>query len=85
MNIIIDKYTSLELENYKGVYSLKEGREKDGVFYPSFCLRKFGKDTPEKNAPVTVRIGDKAKVIEVALFLLKEMTGKDYAPVETPF
>lgn len=81
----IDKYTAIEIEEYKGTYQLKEGWiNQHDEFKPNFCKREIGRkdDRQEKLMPVTVRIGDKAKIIEVALWILKEATGKDYAPVE---
>lgn len=85
--IIIDKYTALNMEDYNDVISLVEGwvgREQD--FRPNWSTREFGKAGAkvEKKTPVRVKLGSPAKVIEVALYLLKEMTGKDYAPVGEP-
>lgn len=83
----IDQYTAVEIEEYKNTYQLKEGwMNKNGEFKPNFCKREVGpKDNKqEKLMPVTVRIGDKAKMIEVGLWILKEATGKDYAPVDMP-
>lgn len=73
MEITIDKYTTLKLED--GQYGVKliegwVGRE--GDFKPNFCKRAFGKDKPEKTAPVSVKLGDRAKAIEVARLILSE-------------
>jgi hypothetical protein len=76
----------LQLESYQSkngiVFSLKEGYfNKVGSFSPVFCKRMFKGE--EKTAPLAVKIGDQAKVIEVALMLLKEITGKDYSPTNS--
>lgn len=78
----VDKYTVLKLEE-RGQYgfSLMEGWiGREGTFKPSFCKREVGKEKVEKTLPVNVKLGDKAKAIEVALWLLKELTGADYQP-----
>jgi len=89
--IVIDKYTAVKLED-KGQYgfNLTEGWiNREGDFKPSFCKREFGKvgEKTEKTITVNVKLGDKAKAIELCLEILKELTGKDYSPVEgeTPF
>lgn len=70
MAITVDKYTSLELENYNGVYSIKQGWvDRDGEFKATFIKRRFKKDGEEKNAQLSVRLGDK----EVALAVLREI------------
>jgi hypothetical protein len=78
----IDQYTAVNLED-SGTYGMKliegwEGRE--GDFRPNFCKREFKKGSGEKTAPVSVKLGDKAKAIEVALWMLKELTGREYMP-----
>ena len=82
----VDKYTAVKLED-KGKYGfcLTEGwitQEND--FKPSFCKREFGgKDNKtEKTIPVNVKLGDKAKAIEIALGMLFELTGHTYSPDE---
>jgi hypothetical protein len=62
MEIEISQYVTLQINEYKGSYSLIEGQEKDGTFKPAFCKRKFGKDQVEKTAPLSVRIGDPASM-----------------------
>ncbi len=86
----IDKYTTLKLED-RGQYgySLLEGwMGREGDFKPSFCKREVGKagEKVEKTMPVNVKLGDKAKAIEVAAWILKELTGRDYvlAPDRMP-
>jgi hypothetical protein len=79
----IDKYTAVNLED-SGTYGMKliEGWvNQNGDFKPNFCKREFKKDSGEKTAPVSVKLGDKAKAIEVAVWLLHELTGKQYVPV----
>jgi hypothetical protein len=77
MEITIDKYTTLKLED--GQYGVKliegwVGRE--GDFKPSFCKREFKKGSGDKTAPVSVKLGDRAKAIEVARAILTEL-GED--------
>jgi hypothetical protein len=82
--ITVDKYTSLELVD-KGKYGfqLMEGWvNKDGDFKPSFCKREMGKEKIEKTIPLNIKLGDRAKAIEVCLYLYRELTGKD---MEAPF
>lgn len=79
----IDQWTALNMED-AGTYGWKliegwEGRE--GDFKPNFCQREFKKGSGAKTAPVAVKLGDKAKVIEVALWMLKEVTGREYIPM----
>jgi hypothetical protein len=78
----IDKYTTLQIEDYKGVFSLIEGYEKDEVFKPSWVTELWGKEKTPKLVPKRVKLGDKAKAIEVCLYLYNELTGKD---LEEPF
>ena len=82
--ITVDKYTSLELVD-KGQYGfqLTEGWvNKAGAFKPNFCRREVGKDKVEKLMPLNIKLGDRAKAIEVCLYLYRELTGKD---MEAPF
>lgn len=52
MAITIDKHTSVEVENYNGIYSIKQGWVgHDGVFKATIVKRRFKKDGEEKNAP----------------------------------
>lgn len=42
--ILIDKYTSLRIDEYNGTYSITQGYiNKEGLFSPSFCKREFGR------------------------------------------
>ena len=79
----IDKYTALNLEEYKGTYSLIEGRDTDDGFKPSWIIEKWGKEKLDKTLPKRVKIGDRAKAIEVAVWLYQSLTGKDIE--DTPF
>ena len=80
----IDRYTSLRLEDYKGTFSIIEGFEKDGEFKHRWIKEEIGKDKELKNMPKRVKLGDKAKAIEVCLWLYEELTGQpmgtDYKP-----
>jgi hypothetical protein len=74
----IDQFTYLELED-KGKYgfNLTQGyKSKSGDFRPSFCRREVGKDKIEKLMPLNIKLGDRAKAIEVCLYLYQELTGK---------
>ena len=73
--ISIDKYTSLELVD-KGQYGfqLTEGWVgKDGTFKPSFCKREVGNPKAEKTMPLNIKLGDRAKAVEVARYILTEL------------
>lgn len=82
MEIAVGKSTVLRIED-RGEFGwqITEGwRNRDGDFKPSWCTRKTGKEQIEKVVPVSVKIGDKAKSIEVLTAILKEITGADYSP-----
>ncbi len=81
----VDKWTSLKVEE-KGEwgFTLLEGWiGREGDFKPNFCKREFGrKDAKtEKTVPVGVKLGNGEMAVTVALWLLRELTGKEYAPV----
>jgi hypothetical protein len=78
----IDQYATLQIEEYKGVFSLIEGYEKEGVFKPSWVTELWGKEKTPKLVPKRVKLGDKAKAIEAALYIYKELTGKE---IDEPF
>lgn len=66
--------TTLQLQEYKGSYSLVDGwLNRDGVFKPNFCKRQFGKDAPIQDVPVSVRCGDREGLQKLALWLLDEI------------
>jgi hypothetical protein len=73
----VDKYTVLSLDDYNGVYSIIQGYEKDGEFRKSWVTEEFGKSREPKKMPKNIRIGDKAKAIEVAVWLYQSLTGKN--------
>lgn len=71
--IAIDDFTTLQLSEYNGTYSLVEGYiGKDGKFYSKTCMRVFKKDTPEKKAPVSIKCGDIGKLVELANWILDQ-------------
>lgn len=72
----IDKYTYLHLEEFKGVYSIVEGYDKDGEFKPSWCKREIGKEKTEKSWPVKVKIGDADQAKGVARWILSHFDGE---------
>jgi hypothetical protein len=75
--ITVDKYTSVELDKYNGIYYLREGyADKDGKFRPNFCRKKFGKGCEEKTAPISVRLGDAGTAAAVLRELYMDITGK---------
>lgn len=81
----VDKFTSLDITERNGKYSLLEGWEgQSGEFKPNFCKREFGKkgEKVEKTAPVFINIGDKAQAIEVAVWMYEYLTGK---PMGEPY
>ena len=53
----VDKYTTLSIEERKGIYSILEGWiNQNGDFKPNFCKREFGGkgEKTEKNVPVFI-------------------------------
>jgi hypothetical protein len=79
----IDKYTALHLDEYNGVYSVVQGYAKDDEFKPSWVTEEWGKEKLPKTLPKRIKIGDKAKAIEVAVWMYRTLTGKDIE--DTPF
>lgn len=73
MNINVDKYVTLKLEDYKGTYSIKEGYIKDGEWLPTTCKRVF--KGVEKKSPLSVRIGDKETALAVLTLIYEEISG----------
>jgi hypothetical protein len=79
--ISVDKYTSLTVENYNNVFSIKEGWVgKEGAFKPNFCKREFGKEKIEKKCPVSVRLGDRDTALAVLRELYAEISGGEEVP-----
>ena len=75
--IRVDKYTLIKLEENEYGIRLMEGWEnRDGEFKPNFCKRSFSKDGDEKNVPVSIKIGDKEKAVDVLTELLKGLGGE---------
>lgn len=86
MSITVTDKVSVEVENYNGMYSIKEGWiNREGQFNPNFCKKQFGKDAPEKNVPVTVRIGDAGTAPAVLREIYKEITGGKDIDEDAPF
>lgn len=82
----IDQFTALNLEYYKGVYSVIEGYvNKYGDFKTRWVTEEFGKDKTPKTTPKRVKLGDKAKAIEVCLWMYKKLTGKEFSEEDAPF
>ena len=82
MTVTVDRWTSLEVENYNGVYSIKQGWVgSDGEFKATLIKRRFKKDGEEKTAPLSIRLGDK----EVALAILREIAAEINGGEDIPF
>jgi hypothetical protein len=74
MLIRVDQYTVVQVENYKGVYSLVEGWEgRDGDFKANWIKQPFGKEKIEKELPKKIKFGDKETAINVLKTLLAEL------------
>lgn len=75
--IKINEWVTVRIEDGgKWGYALVEGRiDKEGEFKPNFCKRKFGKkgEEVEKAVPVSIKLGDKDKAIEVLQALLDNL------------
>jgi hypothetical protein len=70
--ITINQYTTIQLQEYKDTFSLVEGYiNREGVFKPQFCKRSFGKDKPEKPAPLSIKCGNKEGLKALAHFILE--------------
>ena len=66
--------TTLQLQGYKGIYSLVEGyMDREGKFKMNWCKRRFGETAPEMKLPVSVRCGDREGLQKLALWLLDEI------------
>lgn len=65
MEIKIDQYTVLQLQEYKGTYQIVEGWDGRDGFKPNFCKREMGPKGAkvEKTLPVNVKLGDKQTAI----------------------
>jgi len=73
--IEVDKYTAVQLED-GGQYGWKivEGNvDNAGKFWPAFCRREFKRGSGEKKAPVSIKLGDKAKAIAVLETMIKQL------------
>jgi hypothetical protein len=68
----------IELEEYKGTYSLAATFEgMDGKVRKEWALRQVGRDKhADKDTPIKVVLGDRAKAIEVCHTILKELGEK---------
>lgn len=65
--ITIDKYTTLNMEEYNSVFSLLEGWVgKDGNFKPIFITEEWGKEKTPKKMPKRVKLGDRKTALAVA-------------------
>ena len=83
--ITIDQYTALSLTKYKDTYQLVEGWiDREGIFKPNWCEKEFGKkgEKVAKQVPLSVKIGDKEKAVELARFILEELEAQG---VDIPF
>ena len=86
MPITVNDKVSVEVENFNGMFSIKEGWiNREGEFKPNFCRKKFGKDAPEKTAVVSVRIGDAGTAPAVLRELYREITGGKDIDDDAPF
>jgi len=75
--IIIDKYTALKVED-NGQYGWKliEGWiGQDGTFRPNFCQREFKKGSGLKNAPVSIKLGNKDTAILALKTMINQISG----------
>jgi len=71
----VDQYSSVQLEEYKGKWSLILGYEdRSGAFKPKFCKQEFGKGN-EKTVPIRIPLGDsKEEAAAVLKTLFLEMS-----------
>jgi len=88
--IKIDDFTSLQIEEYNGKFSIVEGWiGRDDTFKASWCEREFGpKDAKEKKRwPVKVKCGSKSTLLALANYILFKYGEEERQPGddETPF
>jgi hypothetical protein len=75
--------SGIKLEEYKGSYTLTAQHFNDGKYWETWAKYKKGKDSyMDKDWPVKVVLGEKVLAASALLMVLKEITGKDYAPIE---
>lgn len=67
----------VELQEYKGMFSLCSSREgTDGKLRPQYALYQKGRDAYQEKAwPIKVSLGDRATAIGVLRMLLSELLG----------
>ena len=77
MTIPTTKGYGIELEHYKGVYSLRLDREWKDKWYWVKCKLVFGRDEElaETATPVKIVLGDKARAKAVLEQLLGALSG----------
>jgi hypothetical protein len=81
MAITVTDKVSVEVENYNGTYSIKEGWiNREGKFNPNWCVKEFGKEKTKKNVPVSVRLGDRDTALAVLGELYREISGGEEIP-----
>jgi len=86
MPITVTDKVSVEVENFNGMFSLKEGWiDRGGNFKPNFCKKQFGKNAPEKTVPVSVRIGDAGTAPAVLREIYRKVTGGKDIDDDAPF
>lgn len=75
MTIATTKGYGVELEYYKGIYSLRLDREYNDKFYWVKCKLVYGRDEElaEKSTPVKIVLGDKKRAREVLEKLLDKL------------
>ena len=83
--ITIDQYTTLQLSEYKGTFSLVEGWiNREGDFKPNWCDKEFGKkgEKVKKVVPLSVKCGDRESVLKLAEWILTIINQQD---IDLPF
>jgi hypothetical protein len=75
----------IELQEYKGGYSLVSHREgSDGKMRPQYALYQKGRDAYQEKAwPIKCSIGDRKTAIGVLESLLRELRGEKQEPEPT--
>jgi hypothetical protein len=81
MPITVDKYNSVQAEQYNNKWSIQQGWvDRDGNYKPTFIKREFGKDKTEKKCPLSVLLGDKETALAVLRELYTEISGGEEVP-----
>lgn len=77
--ILVDKYNTVMVDEYKGTYSIVAGYvDNEGNERAQLCKRSFKGE--EKKAPIAVRIGTRDTARETLIAIYREIYGDNDVP-----